>query len=85
MGQLSAKLAALSRKRVHPQSAAWSHPAPAGADVSLESDEVYICIGENMLSVCKPRVSFQRWSWEFVIILSIHALLTYCGVDTIIH
>jgi len=35
-------------QRVAHQSAKWSPPAPVGADVTLEGDEVYTRVGENL-------------------------------------
>lgn len=34
--------------RMAAQASQWSPPAPAGADVTLESDELYTRVGENL-------------------------------------
>ena len=35
-------------QRLAQQSAQWSPPAPVGAEVTLEGDEVYTRVGENL-------------------------------------
>ncbi|MBW4490086.1 MAG: hypothetical protein KME12_20085 [Trichocoleus desertorum ATA4-8-CV12] len=35
-------------QRLAQQATAWSPPAPVGADVTLEGDEVYTRVGENL-------------------------------------
>jgi transposase-like protein len=35
-------------QRLAQQSAAWSPPVPVGSDVTLEGDEVYTRVGENL-------------------------------------
>jgi len=35
-------------RRVAQQVSQWSPPAPAGADITLEGDEVYTRVGENL-------------------------------------
>lgn len=35
-------------QRLAQQSKQWSPPAPAGADITLEGDEVYTRVGENL-------------------------------------
>jgi transposase len=35
-------------RRVAQQGSQWSPPAPDGADVTLEGDEVYTRVGENL-------------------------------------
>jgi hypothetical protein len=36
--------------RMAAQVATWSPPAPVGSDVTLENDELYTRVGENLLS-----------------------------------
>jgi transposase-like protein len=35
-------------QRLARQVAAWSPPAPAGSDITMEGDEVYTRVGENL-------------------------------------
>lgn len=42
-------------ERLARQAAAWSPPAPADREVTLEGDEVYIRVGENLPPPLAPR------------------------------
>ena len=55
LASLTQRLFALER-RVAKQVNQWSPPAPDGADVTLEGDEVYTRVGENLPPLGVPRV-----------------------------